>query len=235
MVPWRIAGPEGWEIRDRVGVAGWPPALTDADGVRVRYDHDADGNVVTTTNALGAATTAAYHPSGMAERITRPDGGGDPARPRRRRAASSRMRIGHRRRGAGAWTAAGRLAAVVAPDGGRTSFEYGTHGAVERVVDAEGAEIELTHDHLERLVAVVAPGAAKWDLDYTGVGRLALADRPGGRVVGVRLRPRGPSGAGDRPARPRHRSPLRPAGRLAEVVDPTGATTRRTRATRWGG
>src|SRR5262249_21536789 len=71
--PSRLSRPEGWEMRIEV-THGLVTSLTDADGVAVRIDHDADGNVVAVTNALGAATATEPHVSGLPARITRPDG-----------------------------------------------------------------------------------------------------------------------------------------------------------------
>ena len=64
------------------------------------------------------------------------------------------------------------VSGLITPDGGHTSFEHGSHGALERVIDALGAELSFTHDHLERLVGMAVHGGAKWDFAYTATGLL---------------------------------------------------------------
>lgn len=226
-VPTRIAGPDGWEIGIEAA-GGMVTALTDADGVSVHIDYDADGNVVSVANVLGAVTVTEPHVSGLAARVIYPDGAvyeidrDDAGRMRGLRAPlGDEYRL--------EWSAAGRLSAMVGPDGSRTRFEHGTHGAVERVIDALGAELTLSHDHLERLVGITAPGGAKWEFSYTGLGLLALVHDPAGGTWGYDYDAEGRMVAATNPSGHETRWRHSPAGRLSEVVDPMGNATRYTR------
>jgi RHS repeat-associated protein len=227
--PSRITGPDGWHV-DVETAGGLVTRMTDADGVTVHFAHDADGNVVSTTNGLGAAVTTEFHPSGLASRVVQPDGAvyefdRDPA-----------GRLAALRTPAGGeftvqWTPAGRLAGLIDPDDGHTTFEHGTHGAIERIVDAIGAAVELTHDHLERLVGLAAPGGAKWDFAYGGLGVLSLVNDPSGATWGFDHDDEGRLIASTDPLGHTVRRRYDAAGRVAEVVDQTGNATHFTRDT----
>jgi len=225
-LPSRLAGPDGWEVAIDVE-DGLVRSLTDADGVAVRFVHDADGNVVATSNGLGATSRTEPHVSGLAARLVRPDGatyGFD--RDDAGRLLALRTPLGHEY--TLQWTPAGRLESLVDPDGGQTSFEHGSHGAMERVVDALGATLELSHDHLERLVGFAAPGGAKWELGYSAVGLLSLVHDPAGGTWGYDYDAEGRLVASTDPLGHESRRRYDGAGRLAELVDPTGNATRYT-------
>ncbi len=226
-LPARLHGPEGWEMRVE-SVGGLVTALTDADGVTVRFDHDADGNVVAVTNGLGATTTTVPHVSGLASRVTYPDGATyEVDRDDAGRMLTLRTPLGDEH--TVEWTAAGRLAGLVGPDGAHTSFEHGAHGAVQRIIDALGAELELSHDHLERLTGLSAPGGAKWGFSYTGTGMLSLVHDPAGGTWGYDYDAAGRMVAATNPVGDQVHQRYDVAGRLAEVIDPTGHATRYTR------
>ena len=223
--PSRLSGPDGWEIRVDASDGGLVRSLTDADGVTVTFAHDADGNVVATGNAFGATTRTEPHVSGLARRVTTPDGAVvEIDRDAAGRMLVMRTPLGHTY--TVEWTAAGRLKGLVDPDDGYTSFEHGTHGAMERVVDALGGELELSHDHLERLVGMSAPGGAKWGFAYTATGMLSLVHDPGGGTWGYEYDAEGRMVAATDPLGHQVRQGYDAAGRLTEVVDPSGNTTR---------
>jgi RHS repeat-associated protein len=226
-LPSRLAGPDGWQLGIEVE-GGLVRSLTDADGVTVRFEHDADGNVVATANALGAVSRTEPHVSGLASRLVRPDGATyEFERDGAGRMLALRTPLGHEY--TVQWTPAGRLAGMVDPDGGHTSFEHGRHGGMERVVDALGATLELSHDHLERLVGFAAPGGAKWELGYSAVGLLSLVHDPAGGAWGYDYDAEGRLVASTDPLGHETRRRYDRAGRLAELVDPTGNAIRYTR------
>ncbi|MDD9370722.1 MAG: DUF6531 domain-containing protein, partial [Acidimicrobiales bacterium] len=226
--PSRLSGPDGWEVRVDTTDAGLVRSLTDADGVTVTFEHDADGNVVATGNALGATTRTDPHVSGLAARTVMPDGSAyEIDRDDAGRMLALRTPLGHEY--AVEWSPAGRLTGMVAPDGGHTSFEHGAHGALERVVDALGAELELAHDHLERLVGLSAPGGAKWDFAYTATGMLSLVHDPAGGTWGYDYDAEGRMVAATDPLGHQVHQRYDAAGRLTEIVDPSGNATRYTR------
>jgi len=230
-LPSRMAGPDGWEVAFEVE-GGLVRSLTDADGVPVRLEHDADGNVVAIGNGLGATSRTEPHISGLALGLTLPDGAHyEFERDDAGRLLALRTPLGHEY--TLHWTPAGRLAGLVDPDGGHTSFEHGSHGAMERVVDALGATLELSHDHLERLVGFAAPGGAKWELAYSAVGRLSLVHDPAGGTWGYDYDAEGRLVASTDPLGHETRHRYDGAGQLAEWSTPP-ATPPGTPATRWG-
>lgn len=227
--PSRLTGPDGWEMRVEVA-GGLVRSLTDADGVTVTFDHDADGNVIATGNGLGATTSTHPHVSGLAERVTMPDGAVyEVDRDDAGRMLALRSPLGDE--WTVEWTAAGRLKGMVDPADAHTSFEHGTHGAMDRVIDALGAELELSHDHLERLVGLSAPGGAKWQFSYSAVGMLSLVHDPAGGTWGYDYDAEGRMVAATDPLGHQVRQRYDAAGHLAEVVDQSGNATRYTRDT----
>ena len=185
-------------------------AVTDADGVTVRFDHDADGNVVSITNGLGALTRFVPHVSGEVAEVATADGAVLRLRARRRRPARWPPTPPTGPSTASSGRPPGRLTATIEPNGARTTFEAGSHGETERIVDALGAAIELQHDHMARLVGLAAPGGAKWGFDYSAAGLLSLVTDPARRRVELRLRRRGPAGQRHRPAGSRGPPPPQP-------------------------
>ena len=79
------------------------------------------------------------------------------------------------------------------------------------------ATVELTHDHLERLVGLAAPGGAKWELGYSGVGLLSLVHDPAGGAWSYDHDAEGRLRHGHRPAR---------ATRSADATTPPGGWSR---------
>ena len=225
--PARIAGPEGWAM-DMAVEDGLLVALTDADGVGARFEHDADGNVVAATNGVGATTRTVPHVSGEAAEVTLPDG----ATVAIERDDAGRMRTLRTATGdtfTVEWSPAGRLIALVEPGGARTSFEHGSHGVVSRIVDALGAAVELTHDQLERVVGLAAPGGAKWGLTYSALGLLSLVHDPAGGSWDLDHDAEGRLVGATDPLGHRTRNEYDAAGHLAAAVDPSGNVTRFTR------
>jgi RHS repeat-associated protein len=224
VVPTRVVGPDGWEMRLEV-VDGLLRSLTDADGVTVGFDHDGDGNVVAMRNGLGAVTRIEPHPSGEVAALTTPEGerfefDRDPAG----RLLAVRTPLGDQFRCE--WSAGGRLRALVEPNGARTEFAAGSHGELQRIVDAVGSVVELEHDQLARLVGVAAPGGAKWGFEYTALGLLSLVCDPAGGVWRYDYDAEGRLVAATDPLGRWVRQRYNPAGRLVELVDRAGNATR---------
>ena len=205
----RIAGPEGWEIRIE-SASGLATGLTDADGVRrplrPRRRRQRGHHHQRPRRSHHGGVPPQRH--GRADHATRRRR--DPARPRRagRLLVAARSATGDEVPVRGPRPAASPPSSP--PTAGAPRSSTGPTARSSASSTPMAPTIELTHDHLERLVAVAAPGGGEVGPRLHRGRAPGAADRPGGRVVGVRLRPRGPSGAGDRPARARHRSPLRP-------------------------
>ena len=130
-VPGEVVDPEGGITRLLVA-AGVVREVVDPDGVRIRFDHDADGNVVEAVDGLGGTTRVERDPAtGLATAVVTPAG----RRTELAHDAAGRL-VARRDPGGGRWefgyTRAGRPAVVVDPAGARTECRYGPHGdAVE--------------------------------------------------------------------------------------------------------
>src|SRR5262249_21948513 len=73
LLPSGVSGPLGLSVRHEWS-NGLPVSVTDADGVAVRFEHDRDGNVIATVDALGQRTAYEWHPTGRPSVVRHPDG-----------------------------------------------------------------------------------------------------------------------------------------------------------------
>ncbi len=224
VVPSRMTGPDGWELRLEV-VDGSLRSLTDADGVAVGFDYDRDGNAVAITNGLGETTRIEPHVSGQPARLTTPDSAVvEFERDDAGRLLGVRTPTGDEFRTE--WSPAGRMTALVEPNGARMAFEAGSHGEVDRIVDALGRVLELQRDQLARLVGVAAPGGAKWGFEYTALGLMSMVTDPSGAVWHYDYDSEGRMVAATDPLGHQVRQRYNPAGRLVELLDRSGNATR---------
>ena len=125
--PAEIADPEGGVTRLRVE-GGLLREIVDADGVAVRFEFDAAGNLLAAIDAEGNAVRLERDGAGRALAAVTPLGR------RTTFAYDDRGRLAERRDPAGGmWryehSAAGRPTAVTDPMGGRREIRYGEHGA----------------------------------------------------------------------------------------------------------
>jgi RHS repeat-associated protein len=174
--------------------------VTDPTAVTLRFGYDANGDLVSTTNAVGdtarlerdaaGRVVSAVTPSGRRTDYTYDDAG---------------MLLSRRDPDGAVWrfehTAAGRLSAQVAPDGGRTEFEHGSDGTAHRTTDPlgrtatrlvddlgnlsslrlpDGSTWSYTHDALSRLVETVDPTGGVWRNRYDADGILTATEDPTG-------------------------------------------------------
>jgi len=154
-------------------------AIEDPDGVRVEFGFDADGNLISATDADGnvarlerneaGAVIAAVSPLGrratfVADALGRPLERHDP--------------------GGAIWryeySPAGRLTAITDPTGAREEIRYGEHGAPVATVDPLGHATTHAYDILGNHTAVVAPDDATWRFAYDELCRLTRTTDPTG-------------------------------------------------------
>lgn len=194
-----MTDPEGGQTRFT-----WDDGLltevVDPVGVRVRFEFDGHGDLVSTIDALGNTARLERDAVGRVTAAITPSGN------RTTYAFDANGQLTRRRDPDGAvWryerTRAGRLAAVVDPLGARTEIDYGPHGdevwtidplgrSISRELDdlgnlavsqlPDGSTWQFTHDALSRLVATVDPTGATWRHEYGDNGQLTVTIDPTG-------------------------------------------------------
>lgn len=180
VLPTRITDPEG--ATTVVEADGdLVRRITDADGVTVTFEHDAEGFPVRVTDGLGNSSLLERDREGRISAIRLPAG------QTQRFEHDGAGRLVRRTDADGAvweatWSPAGRPTGWTTPDGSR--FEWRHHdgtGDLQALIDPLGAVTTMETDLLGNVVRIVAVGGAKFDLTYDGLSRLtALHDPAGG-------------------------------------------------------
>ena len=179
--PSTILDPEGGLSR-LAWTDGLLTKVVDPTNVVVRFSYDGHGDLVGTTNALGATArlerddlgrvVAAISPSGQTTTYIY-----DPA---------SGLLAERRNPDGGTWryeyTTGGRLAATTDPLGSRTSVEYGEHGEEAVTVDPLGRAVTRQLDDLGNLASVELPDGARWEFTHDALSRLTATTDPTGGV-----------------------------------------------------
>ncbi len=179
--PSTILDPEGGLTR-LTWTDGLLTQVVDPTDVVVRLSYDERGDLVGSTNALGATArlerdllgrvTAAVTPSGHRTTYTWDAASGLLAERRGPEGATWRYER----------TAAGRLSATVDPMGARTTVERGSHGEETATVDALGRAVTRQLDDLGNLASVVLPDGARWEFSHDALSRLVATTDPAGGV-----------------------------------------------------
>ena len=173
--PVEITDAEGGVTRLTVQ-GGLVRAITDPDGVRLRFEFDDDGNIVAAIDADGnvarlerdaaGRVTAAVTPLGRRTTFTY-DARGRPLERQDPGGATWRYE----------YSAAGRLTALVDPTGAREEIRYGEHGEAAAFVDPLGRVTEHSYDVFGNRIGVVAPDGGAWRFGYDALSRLtSIAD-----------------------------------------------------------
>ena len=122
-------------------------SMRDATGDST-YTYDANGRLVSYTNAFSATVSYAYNENGGISAITYPDG----------------KTVGYE------YDALGRMVKVTGRDGGETVYEYDAQGSVTKVVRADGSVTTAEYDlggRVVRLTNCDASGAVVSEFSYT--------------------------------------------------------------------
>lgn len=180
--------------------AGRLRRVVDPTGVRVDLAYDSFGELVATTNALGATArierdgagrpTAAISPTG-ARTEYRYDGAG--LLVSRQDADGAVWQFEH--------TVGGRISAVIDPLGARTEYTYAPNGELHTITDPLGRTTTQTYDDQANLARLETPGGADWTFAHDALSRLQAVTDPTGAMW---------------------RREYDVNGRLSAVVDPTG-------------
>ena len=153
--------------------------VVDPTGVVLTLEHDAFGELVATTNAVGDTARIERDGAGRPVAAVSPSGNRteyrwDPAGLliERRDADGAVWRFEH--------TTGGRTAAVVDPLGARTTFEYAPNGELATTVDPLGRRVTRTFDDQGNVAALTLPGDAVWTFAHDGLSRLQAVTDPTG-------------------------------------------------------
>jgi len=122
-------------------------SMRDATGDST-YTYDANGRLVSYTNAFSATVSYAYNENGEIGAITYPDG----------------KTVGYE------YDALGRMVKVTGRDGGETVYEYDAQGSVTQVARADGSVTTAEYDLAGRVVRLTncdASGAVVSEFSYT--------------------------------------------------------------------
>ncbi len=155
--------------------------VIDPTGVRVRFEHDAFGDLVATTDALGNTARLERDAAGRVTAAITPLG----HRTEYRYDVASGALVSRTDPTGATWwyeyTAGGRQRAVVDPTGARTEMAYGDDGERSSTTDPHGRSIASHHDDLGRLAAVDLPDGSQWTFGYDVLSRLVEStDATGG-------------------------------------------------------
>ncbi|ROP72229.1 DUF6531 domain-containing protein [Curtobacterium sp. PhB115] len=174
--------------------------VVDPTGVVLTLEHDAFGELVATTNAVGDTARierdAAGHPvAAISPSGARSEYGYDAAGllVERRDADGATWRF--------EYAAGARIAAITDPLGARTTLEYAPNGELATTIDPLGRRVSRTFDDQGNLAELALPGGAVWTFAHDALSRLQAVTDPAGATW-------------------RHEYDV--VGELVATVDPTG-------------
>jgi len=156
----RVEDPEGVVVRFDYDAHGELVATRNADGAVARLVRDATGWVTQAITPLGAATRYVYDGTGALASRADPDG--------------AVWRYEH---GPG-----GQITAIIDPLGARTELEYGSHGRLTRTTDPLGRAIDRSFDEFGNVTGVTLPDGAAWGFTHDALSRLREITDPAGGV-----------------------------------------------------
>ncbi|WZH36376.1 MAG: DUF6531 domain-containing protein [Microbacterium enclense] len=156
----RVEDPEGVVVRFDYDAHGELVATRNADGAVARMVRDGSGRVTQAITPLGAVTRYVYDGTGSLASREDPDG--------------AVWRYEH---GPG-----GQITAVIDPLGARTELEYGPHGGLSRTIDPLGRVIDRSFDEFGNVTGVTLPDGAAWGFTHDALSRLREITDPAGGV-----------------------------------------------------
>lgn len=215
--PDEIVDPEGGVTRLTV-TGGLVRELVDPDGVRLRFEFDADGSVVAVIDADDNTARLERDGAGHVTATVTPLG---------RRTAffyDNRGRLVERHDPTGAgwryeYTPAGRPTRVTDPTGAVREIRYGEHGSPTATIDPLGHVTAQHYDVFGNVVGVVAPDGASWDYGYDALMRLTSIVDPVGETWGREYDANGNLIANTDPTGTRRSATIDPAGQVTALSD----------------
>ncbi|MCP1503200.1 RHS repeat-associated protein [Curtobacterium herbarum] len=155
--------------------------VVDPTGVTLDLDHDAAGELVAVTNAVGDTARIERDSAGRAVASVSPTG----ARTEYRHDAAGQV-IARRDPDGSTWTAeytvGGRVSAVTDPTGARTALAWGADGELAATTDALGRTTRRTYDDQGNPLQVTLPSGASWTFAHDALSRLQSVVDPTGAV-----------------------------------------------------
>ncbi|MBI2709590.1 MAG: RHS repeat-associated core domain-containing protein [Actinobacteria bacterium] len=177
-VPARVVDPEGG-VTSVESVDGLVGRVVDADGVELRFGHDAEGRVVALRDGTGGVRRFEWDERGLLAAVVSPGG----ARCEWQRDAAGLV-VAEVDATGGVWrverSAAGRVVAMVDPLGARRELRRGRHGEVDKEIDPAGAVSTSTYDQHGNVVARVSADGAKWAFSFDALMRVVGVSDPAG-------------------------------------------------------
>ncbi|GAA1493542.1 DUF6531 domain-containing protein [Curtobacterium herbarum] len=153
----------------------------DPTGVTLDLDHDAAGELVAVTNAVGDTARIERDSAGRAVASISPTG----ARTEYRHDAAGQV-VARRDPDGATWTAeytvGGRVSAVTDPTGARTALAWGADGELAATTDALGRTTRRTYDDQGNPLQVTLPSGASWTFAHDALSRLQSVVDPTGAV-----------------------------------------------------
>ncbi|MFC5370042.1 DUF6531 domain-containing protein [Arcanobacterium bovis] len=205
------------EIKDSSGATTsltWRDGLlcevVDPEGVSVKFEYDAYGDLCGIVNAAGNITSCERNAAGQPTKITLPSG----AQTCFDYDTAGRIICKHDAEG-GSWFFewdAERLVSKTSPDGGKWLYRYGDHGEIVEQVDplgritrmsysqygsmnqlvlADGDVWAFEYSTMSELISVTSPEGNQWKAQYDVLGRLISFADPTGRVSKQNFLPNG--------------------------------------------
>ncbi|MDQ1075122.1 MULTISPECIES: DUF6531 domain-containing protein [Microbacterium] len=156
----RVEDPEGVVVRLDYDAHGELTATRNADGAVAKLLRDATGRVTQAITPLGAVTRYVYGDTGALASREDPDGA-----------------IWRYEHGPG-----GQITAIIDPLGARTELEYGPHGRLTRTTDPLGRAIDRSFDAFGNVTAMTLPDGATWGFTHDALSRLREITDPTGGV-----------------------------------------------------
>ncbi len=178
---------EGGAVQTLVTIFEYDPAdrlvaTISPDGSRVSTPYNSIGQVASSIDPLGRATTFNYDAQGRQVRVTHPDGlFEDRAYDEEGRQIETRDRAG--RDTTFEYDALGRLVKTVAPDGAETATVYDAAGRVIQSIDAFGNITAFEYDAAGRRTKVIDALGNETSQTYNAAGNLLTVTDALGRVT----------------------------------------------------
>ncbi|WP_156463507.1 DUF6531 domain-containing protein [Curtobacterium sp. Leaf183] len=159
--------------------AGLLKRVVDPTGVTITLEHDACGELVSTTNAVGDTARIEADAAG------RPVAGISPSGARTEyRYDAAGLLIARQDPDGAVWrfehTEGGRTSAVIDPLGARTEYTWSADGELHTMTDPLGRTTTQTHDDQAELARLEVPGGAVWTFAHDGLSRLLAVTDPTG-------------------------------------------------------